>query len=452
MKNFKMVMSRGTLSDTPELFEFDSSNNQQHVDYLSTHKPGGVVSYIDLDRVNGIIACTVNGASYLDLYTYPEWVKLPDVPSPPAGTPRGLHFSPDGSYLAVVTIITGNFLKVYDTSDWSSITVQQPSDDAFDCRFSPDGSTLAVVSKAGNQHNLNLYDTTTWNVTNPLPLTSDDCKSCDWSPDGSVFVMALYINSSIHAYNTSDWSEITLAARAPEFTDNVRFNQDGSYLFCTNTGTSIKYGCFNTTTWNHVFLEPIISFITSGIFNGIAWISPSLVAIAGNGQPGVVVFDVTTGFIYNQFNELYDINALVLLSLGEFEINGTIEESLVATDWIAYVHDLVSGNLIASTKFTGNSFSLDLPYNNPVSVTVAAEQGIMWEATSSKNINNNVFSTDPTSTPYYYVATIGGITGATEPVWPVNAGGTVVDGSVTWERVERLIQSVTQSPLIPTVK
>lgn len=34
---------------------------------------------------------------------------------------------------------------------------------------------------------------------------------------------------------------------------------------------------------------------------------------------------------------------------------------------------------------------------------------------------------------FYFVATAAGVTGATEPVWPTTAGGTVVDGTVTWK-------------------
>lgn len=41
-------------------------------------------------------------------------------------------------------------------------------------------------------------------------------------------------------------------------------------------------------------------------------------------------------------------------------------------------------------------------------------------------------------TAFYYQCTVGGTTGTSEPTWPTTAGGTVVDGSVTWQRVAAL--------------
>ena len=66
-------------------------------------------------------------------------------------------------------------------------------------------------------------------------------------------------------------------------------------------------------------------------------------------------------------------------------------------------------------------------------------------------VDDLIFPTNPATTPYYYKATTGGTSGIAEPVWGTSPGSTIPDGSVVWEYVERLIQPITQGPIIPTL-
>jgi hypothetical protein len=54
-----------------------------------------------------------------------------------------------------------------------------------------------------------------------------------------------------------------------------------------------------------------------------------------------------------------------------------------------------------------------------------------WTALTAKGIYSLWYPT--VANGYVYQAIVGGTTGAAEPTWPTTIGGTVVDGSVTWE-------------------
>jgi len=56
--------------------------------------------------------------------------------------------------------------------------------------------------------------------------------------------------------------------------------------------------------------------------------------------------------------------------------------------------------------------------------------GVTWTANTSKSIGDWVRPTSPNK--HLYKCTTGGTTGSTEPTWPTN-GGTVNDGTVTWQ-------------------
>lgn len=166
------------------------------------------------------------------------------------------------------------------------------------------------------------------------------------------------------------------------------------------------------------------------------------------GNPGVVEMHLST-MTTTQIAGSYYANGVASTVAQNWKIEGTISESLAASSWTAAVYDYASGVLINSQTFTGTTFSVLLVNDKPVTVTVSANQGSKWEASKTTALNAQVFPTNPANTPYYYTASAGGVTAVSEPVWPITEGGTVVDGTVTWTRVERLIQPITQSPLIP---
>ncbi|RLA45999.1 MAG: hypothetical protein DRR06_06030 [Gammaproteobacteria bacterium] len=107
-------------------------------------------------------------------------------------------------------------------------------------------------------------------------------------------------------------------------------------------------------------------------------------------------------------------------------------------------------------KFLGQAVSdsvasIDIPllHNEPAYVTVTAEQGTQWVATHDYLVGERCFPTDPVTTPYCYQiqSVTTGISGASEPSWPLGAGQTVVNGGVTWENVWGLIEPQVTGPL-----
>lgn len=159
---------------------------------------------------------------------------------------------------------------------------------------------------------------------------------------------------------------------------------------------------------------------------------------------------------YNSKNDLltrYSNNdPIVLLKL----ITGTIAETVAVVDWMIRAYRLDTGVLTAQLQAIAGAFTLEVPpaHITPSLVTVSPIQGIPWRAVTAQLIDDLVFPTDPETTPYYYKCTVSGtgvdgVTGSVEPTWPTGVGNTVVDGTVTWEVVERMIQPITHSPMIP---
>jgi hypothetical protein len=81
-------------------------------------------------------------------------------------------------------------------------------------------------------------------------------------------------------------------------------------------------------------------------------------------------------------------------------------------------------------------------------VSVSAAQGdaaIAWTATTAKVVGDVVRPT--TANGRWYVATVAGTTAGTQPTFPTN-GGTVVDGTVTWQDMGLIIYTVTTDYLV----
>lgn len=58
---------------------------------------------------------------------------------------------------------------------------------------------------------------------------------------------------------------------------------------------------------------------------------------------------------------------------------------------------------------------------------------VPWVASTANSVNNIV--TPTTANGHVYKCTVAGTTGTTEPIWTTTAGGTVSDGTVTWQEI-----------------
>jgi hypothetical protein len=135
-----------------------------------------------------------------------------------------------------------------------------------------------------------------------------------------------------------------------------------------------------------------------------------------------------------------------------FSIAITLTESIVANDFIAYVHELKNGVKRLVTAVTAGTTNLYLSYKEPVMVTLMPVQGDLWTASKVYALNDLVIASNTATTPYYFKRVAAGTSGTTEPTWTTTAGTQCNDGSVTnaWECVAGLTQPITQGPLIPS--
>jgi len=133
------------------------------------------------------------------------------------------------------------------------------------------------------------------------------------------------------------------------------------------------------------------------------------------------------------------------------QLSGTVSADLAADEFVAEAYQASDGALSGRKVFTGSAFSVDIKTSEKAHyLTVKPNVGAAWKASTPYALNGKVFPGNPVDKPYYYTAIASGISGATEPNWPITPGQTVSDGGITWECVERLVQPITHGPLIPS--
>ncbi|MDP3876284.1 MAG: WD40 repeat domain-containing protein [Methylobacter sp.] len=390
------------------------------------------------------------GNPFVTFYNTNDWSKLANPSSLPNNNGNRCAFSPDGSKLAV-GCTTSPFLAIYNTSDWSRLTnpATIPPSQVTDCAFSSDGTKLAVAHTSSPY--ITIYNVSDWSkIPNPTSLPAGAGYGCAFSPDGTKLAVAHGTSPYITLYNTSDWSKIANPTSLPASNGNgCAFSPDGTKLAVAH-GTSPFITIYNTSNWSKISLSAVPIKIMTAVGKYVVWRDNTYCLLATDGCPGIIEINATTGLTVSQDDIACVVNGIAIMGGNNWKIDGNISESLAASSWTAAVYDYASGALINSQTFTGTSFSVVLNTPEPVKVTVSANQGGKWTASKTTSLDALAYPTNPINTPYYYQATAGGVTGVSEPVWPITEGGTVVDGTVTWTRVERLIQPITQAPLIPT--
>lgn len=145
----------------------------------------------------------------------------------------------------------------------------------------------------------------------------------------------------------------------------------------------------------------------------------------------------------------YEVRTYTVTPAIVYEIASTISESLAATDFNVRAYDIVSGELRTQALSIDGTYSLLFANNAAVMITCSADEGNAWSAEIVHALDEKVFPTDPVATPYYFKCTQAGTTGDTEPVFPQIPGDTVTDNAVIWQCVERLIEPISQGPLVP---
>jgi len=101
-----------------------------------------------------------DGVPYLARASVSKKRQLPIAGGPPPGTANGVAFNSDGSLCAVAHSSSPN-LTVYNTSDWSKVTISSPPPSTgYGVAISPDGS-LCAVAHNGSPY-LTVYRTSDW--------------------------------------------------------------------------------------------------------------------------------------------------------------------------------------------------------------------------------------------------------------------------------------------------
>ena len=134
-----------------------------------------------------------------------------------------------------------------------------------------------------------------------------------------------------------------------------------------------------------------------------------------------------------------------------FELSLSLNGSNAARWFNAFIHNR-HGELILSKQVFNGTTAILMPDAQHVSVTVTQECGTVWEASKTYFIDDFVFPTDTTATPYYYRNRKTMLSGNSEPTWSTNPEILTHDGGCVWELIERFNQPITQFPLIPSRK
>lgn len=206
------------------------------------------------------------------------------------------------------------------------------------------------------------------------------------------------------------------------------------------------------------------------------WNDPLTVNLRGAGD---VIYSPTG------FNELSAFSAQINAPIDdrEFKINigsgmptadmirrGALDNSIVeigyviptnlANPWFYCRYDFGQSDikgLVGRFELMGTEKRLEQPVGYPLTANCPknyGDQGCgiptranVWAATTAYAVDGLIKRLTGSGI-FWFKATVGGISGAVEPVWPTVLNGTVVDGTVTWKaiRARRLIGTVTSAP------
>ena len=160
-------------------------------------------------------------------------------------------------------------------------------------------------------------------------------------------------------------------------------------------------------------------------------------------------FRLTNGYARYTSNFTVPHEAFPVMGLS-IPINLT--EYIAATNFIARAYKVSDGSAAGSLTLQAGITDFSTATLEPVYVVVSPVQGIEWRPSNVYALNDLVFPTNPTTTPYYFKRVSAGTSGTTEPTWTTSAGTQCNDGSITnaWECVAGLTQPIVQGPLIPS--
>ena len=228
----------------------------------------------------------------------------------------------------------------------------------------------------------------------------------------------------------------------------------------TLLGQDLEDGWSSTTTAagnaNKLTLED------TGLYEKVAdWVSDGMIVylptgptLAGNGAETRVVdslsgstLTVKSAFsVQVESGVTYEVHRLFTRTQKLVALRNSA--TLICPGIHAVVRDMETVETTAN-KYEFDISSLALYQNRPHQILLAQETiESIWVTLTAYAEDDEVRPTSlSTFTGYTYICTTAGTSGASEPTWPTDEDGTVVDGTVTWTRQDDLDYS--NYPMVP---
>ena len=208
------------------------------VGYLPGGVPNGNAAYgVAYSPDGSKCAVLCESSPRLRVYNTSNWSAITisggDIPAAGIGKPA---WSPDGSLLAIGHP-SSPYLTVYNTATWTkNFSMSSPPGTARKVAFNADGTRLAVAHSTSPF--LTVYNTSSWASLTITDLPAGAGQCCAWSPDGTKLALGHTTSPYLTVYQVSDWSKITITGGSPiAAPEGVHFSPDGTKLACAHAGS-----------------------------------------------------------------------------------------------------------------------------------------------------------------------------------------------------------------------
>jgi len=158
----------------------------------------------------------------------------------------------------------------------------------------------------------------------------------------------------------------------------------------------------------------------------------------------------------DSFNTLYSakMNQATPIPLENpelYKISDAISETLQLDDFTVTVTEIDTKSVTSVTQHQAGAFTVPLPTNNAVSVTITptVNKGV-WVSSGNFEIGDLVYSDNPAVNDWVYKCTQAGLSNTFAPAWQNTAGTQFADGAVIWEAVEPIQMPITNAPVVPS--
>lgn len=253
---------------------------------------------LDSERVTWTSDASLIALVYKETFLVYENTTLNLVHNQSISNMRYGQFSNDDTLFAIARNADTQRLRVFNTSDWSEVSVHTEDASPMTITFSPDDS-LMVYGLLSTESSLKVINTLDWTVLSGTPVFSDSVWDTAFSNDGSLLAVGYNSTPFLKVFNTSDWSEVPNTPTLHGPVQGINFSPDDSLLA---TGISDSSGelpliVYETATWNIAYSHSLASsgnrtgltavFSVDGkhLISGISFLDT---------QPSIVVLDVQT--------------------------------------------------------------------------------------------------------------------------------------------------------------